>query len=225
MSREMYASLSGAMTAWSALDSVANNLANASTTGFRASRVSFALEGEPGLASVYAVPGAIAYDTADGALLQDGVPSHLAIRGDGFFALEDGSYTRDGSFRMDAEGHLVTAEGVALSGEGGPIQLSPTESFSVSADGVVSGSTSGEVGKIALFHLTDPQPLGGSRWSGTPTPVEEGRMVQGATEGSNADPMRGMVELMEASRFFESQQKAIQASDDLRSRLNQIGVS
>ena len=216
------------MTAWSALDTIANNLANTATPGFRASRSSFALEGsgEP-LGDAYAVPGVASYDTSDGSLTQDGVETHLAIRGDGFFALADGTYTRDGSFQMDPEGQLVTSGGVALSGESGPIQLNPLEGFSVSKEGVVTGTMSGEIGKIALFHLNDAKPVGGNRWGGTPLPIADGdaTLIQGAIEGSNADPMRGMVELMEASRFFESQQKVIQASDDKRARLNKIGAT
>lgn len=224
MSHDLYASLSGAVAAWQSLDTVANNLANASTTGFRASRTTFQLAENGG--DAYAVAGPVVYDDTDGALEQDGVQSHLAIRGDGFFALADGTYTRDGAFRLDTEGQLVTNEGVAVTGEAGPIRLAPAEAFTVSPDGIVTGATSGDVGRIPLFHLGNPAPLGGSRWGGDPTPVTgSSSLVQGATEGSNADPMRGMVELMEASRFFESQQKAIQASDDKRSRLNRIGGS
>src|SRR6185369_8519442 len=106
---------------------------------------------------------------------------------------------RDGTFRLDNDGHLVTQDGVAVSGDSGPIQLDPRESFTVGSDGTVTGSTSGEVAKIPLFRLSDPKPLGGSRWGGTASAADGATLVQGATEGSNADPMRGMVELMESS--------------------------
>jgi flagellar basal-body rod protein FlgG len=81
-----------------------------------------------------------------------------------------------------------------------------------------------EVGKLLVVSLGNPNPLGGSRWAGEPGEAPEGTsMVQGAVEGSNADTMRGMIEMIEASRFFEAQQKAIQTSDDTRARLNRIG--
>ena len=81
-----------------------------------------------------------------------------------------------------------------------------------------------DVGEVLVVSLGNPNPLGGSRWAGEPGEAPEGTsMVQGAVEGSNADTMRGMIEMIEASRFFEAQQKAIQTSDDTRARLNRIG--
>jgi flagellar basal body rod protein FlgG len=154
----------------------------------------------------------------------DGVATHLALRGNAFFALEDGTYTRDGSFQMDADGRLVTRDGVAVLAEGAPVQADPTEQLSVGSDGTVTGSRSGSLGRLDAVALTNPQPLGGNRWGGNAGETPEGiSFVQGALEGSNVDTMRGMVEMMEASRFFEAQQKAMQASDEIRSRLNRIG--
>lgn len=225
MSRDLYASLSGATSAWRQLETVSNNLANADTVGFRAARVSFALtgpaNGDPE-GAVYASVGGVTYTKDDGALAQDDVPTHVALRGDGFFSLEDGTATRAGAFRLDAQGKLVTPDGVAVMGEGGPIQVDPKEPFTIGSDGTVR-STSGDVGKLAIVTLSNPTPLGGTRWSGSPTPVTTPTVVQGALEGSNADPMTGMAELIEASRFFEAQQKVIQTSDEMQARLNRAG--
>lgn len=221
MKTDIYAALSGAQSAWRHLEVISNNLANTATTGFRESRVSF-----EGATNLHARISSVKPSTADGALMPDNNPSHLALRGDAFFALADGTYTRDGAFRVDGEGNLVTTDGTAVLGEGGPLNVDPAESFSVRSDGSIVGSVSGEVGKLSLVSLSNTSQLGGNRWSGTANPAAEGvSVVQGALEASNADPMRGMVELIEASRFFESQQKAIQTSDEMRQRLNRIGGS
>lgn len=218
MKSDIYSALSGAQTAWRQVEAISNNLANVGTTGFRESRLSF--EKVANQARV----ANLKPDTTDGALQQDGDPAHLALRGDGFFALADGSFTRDGTFQVDGEGSLVTRDGTRLLADAGSLTIQRGETFGVSADGTVTGSQSGEIGRIRLVSLSGANPLGNNRWGGTATQAPPTTtVVQGALEGSNADPMRGMVELIEASRYFESQQKAMQASDDLRQRLNQIG--
>lgn len=222
--KEIYVSLSGASAAWNQLSTIAQNMANASTQGYRETRVSFELAGPPGAGAQYATTGSTSFSQEDGALEQDNISTHVALRGNGFFALEDGTFTRDGSFQVDADGRLVTRDGVAVLAEGSSVELQENETLSIGKDGTLIGSKSGSLGKLDAVQLSGASPLGGNRWGGTPEPIEEGvQFVQGALEGSNVDTMRGMVEMMEASRFFDMQQKAIQASDDLRSRLNRIG--
>jgi flagellar basal-body rod protein FlgF len=214
--KEIYTALSGATAAARQVEILSNNIANATTQGFREERATFRLfQGVP-------LVGDVGYSRVDGELQRDGVPSHLALRGDGFFTLGDGSFTRDGDFRVDSDGTLVTREGTAVLGDSGPIRLDPKEDFTVTLDGKVTGSTSGEVGRVLVSTVAGGVPLGGNRWSGSGTPTDDVQVVQGAREGSNADPMRSMVELIEASRFFEMQQKVLQTSDELRGRLNQI---
>lgn len=226
MSRDLYAAYSGAAAAWRHLEVIANNVANANSDGFREARVSFRLaeSPEPGspLQGAFAQVGEIAYSGTDGALLQDGVSTHFALRGDGWFALQDGTYTRDGRFRLDTEGNLVTQDGVGVMSDGGPIRVQQGERLSVDATGLATGSATGELGRLRIVKLDDVQALGGNRWSGRPVNGADATVLQGAREASNADPMRGMVELLEASRYFEAQQKAMQASDEMRSRLNRI---
>jgi len=231
--RDIYIALSGASAAWDNLSSIAHNIANSKTQGFREARTTFELAGAPpspngsGLGPLYVAAGNTTYNTEDGDLEIDDDPTHLALRGDGFFALEDGTFTRDGSFQIDGEGTLVTSDGTPVLSENGPIQLAPGETFNVGPDGTVNGSVSGNLGKLSIATLGNPAPLGGNRWGGTPSadPPAGTTVVQGALEGSNADTMRGMIEMMEASRYFEAEQKAMQASDDLRARLNRIGGS
>ena len=215
--RDLYTSFSGASAAWRQLELIANNVANANTQGFREQRQRFELVGE----TTVQASGTI-YNRDDGELATDGVATHLALRGEGFFALGDGTATRDGGFRLDPEGQLVTVEGTPVLTDGGPVQLDPGETMTVSAEGLVTGSLSGEVGRLQIVLLANATPLGGGRWSGTATPTEGTVVVQGAREGSNVDAMRAMVELIEASRFFEAQEKVMQTSDEMHARLNRV---
>jgi flagellar basal-body rod protein FlgF len=220
LSRAIYTSMSGAQAAWRQLEVLANNMANGGTQGFRESRVSFAAAGAD-----MATVGSTRFSAGDGQMQTDDVPTHVALRGDGFFALADGSFTRDGEFRLDDEGQLVSREGIAVLGDGGPIQVQPGELLQIGEDGSVRGSTSGEVGRLSVVSLAGARPLGGARWSGNASNLERPTVVQGALEGSNVDLMRGMVEMIEASRFFEAQQKAMQTADDMHQRINRIGGS
>lgn len=215
--RDLYTSFTGASAAWDRLEMIANNVSNANTQGFREARQHFELVG---VNSVRAA--GTTFNREDGELVADGVSTHLALRGDAFFALADGTVTRDGGFRIDPEGQLTTTDGTAVLTDGGPVQLDPRESMTVSAEGLVTGSASGEIGRLQVVKLANPTPLGGGRWSGTATPAEDYTVVQGAREGSNVDAMRAMVELIEASRFFDAQEKVMQTSDEMQGRLNRM---
>jgi flagellar basal body rod protein FlgG len=223
MSHDLYASWSGAQAAWRQLEIVSGNIANASTPGYREQRATFELAGSEGpLGDASTRLQGIGYSKADGELVEDGVATHLALRGDGFFALADGTYTRDGGFQLDPDGRLVTSHGTPVLTDAGPVQLQPGEAMSIDTDGTVRGAQSGELGKLSIVQLQGGQPVGGNLWSGTSGGTSAATVVQGAREGSNADPMRGMVDLIEASRFFEAQQKAMQTSDDMRERLDRM---
>lgn len=215
--REIYTAYTGASAAWRQVEHISNNVANANTQGYREQRLRFELAGETQVKS-----GGTSFSTTDGELITDGVAAHLALRGDGFFALADGTATRDGGFRMDGEGQLVTTEGTAVLSDGGPIQLDPHETFKIDRTGLITGSLSGEVGHIKIVGLSNATPLGGGRWQGTEREPGEYAVIQGAREGSNVDAMKAMVELIEASRYFDAQQKVMQTSDEMQSRLHQI---
>lgn len=215
--RDLYTSFTGASAAWRQLEMIANNVANANTQGFREERQHFELVGQTSVRSA-----GTTFSKADGELETDGIATHLALRGDGFFALSDGTATRDGGFRLDSEGQLVTTDGTPVMTDGGPIRLDPGEQLTVSAEGLVTGSLSGEIGRLDIVQLSNAKPLGGGRWSGTATPADDVTVVQGAREGSNVDAMRAMVELIEASRFFDSQEKVMQTSDEMQARLNRV---
>lgn len=228
MSRDVYSALSGALGAWRSLEQVANNLANTNTTAFKAERMAFEVDGPNAhpLGEAYAKARPATRDTRDGAVVTDGVSTHLALQGDGYFVVGTGDaqvLTRDGRFAVDAQRRIVDASGLPVMGEGGPLEVPEGETISIAQDGTVFGSASGELGKVKVV-TAEVRAIGANRFTATgPLGRSDARMVQGALEASNVDPMGAMVELVQASRYFEAFQKAMQASDELDSRLNQLG--
>jgi flagellar basal body rod protein FlgG len=209
------------------MDVAANNLANVNTTGFRAGRTAFKLsgtgEGVRGTSRAQATE--VFASTREGAIEQTQNPFHFALSGEGYFKLQDGSLTRDGRFSLDNQGRMVNQQGLAVMGEGGPIELSPGESLVASPEGILTGSVSGELDRLAIVNA-DVEPIGGNLLRATgPTRPATAAVHQGHLEGSNVNSMGVMVELIEAGRHFEAFQKAMQASDDATARLNRIGGS
>ena len=229
MSRDIYASMSGASAAWTQLEIVANNLANASTAGFKEQRVTFDLEAamDDPLADVYVDAELATPNFEDGPLVHDEVDTHLALRGRGFFVAGDAGsevLVRSGNFQLDADGYLVTSSGMKVQGQGGSIQLMEGEALRVAQDGSILDDTGAVLDRLRLVDAAELEPLGGTGWRATSAvyEVDSASIVQGALEGSNTDPMRSMTELMEASRYFEAYQKAMQTSDQLDGQLNQM---
>jgi flagellar basal body rod protein FlgG len=227
MSSDIYSAVAGATATWAQMDVAANNLANVNTTGFRAGRTSFQLigEGKGVLGKSSAQATEVFASTREGAIEQDGNPLHFALSGEGYFSLEDGSLTRDGRFTLDTQGRMVTQSGVAVLGEGGPIEVAPGETLTASPQGILTGSVSGELDTFKIVNA-DVEPTGGNQLRATgPTRAANAAVHQGHLEGSNVNSMGVMVELIEAGRHFEAFQKAMQASDDATARLNRIGGS
>ena len=224
MSRDLYASLSGAQAAMRRLDVLAHNIANASSEGFKGSRVHFSLDGVDGgpMGQVYARGEVAAPVMTDGPITRDDDPHHLALRGQGFFQVQTPGgpmLTRDGNFQRDSLGQLVTGAGHPLMGQGGPIQIPE-----VAADGRVMGSESGEIDRLRLVDAPNAAQRGASLWDpGGATREAAPDVIQGALEGSNVDPVGLMVELVEAHRHFEAQQRVMRASDEMDQRLNRSG--
>ncbi len=223
MSREQYAAVSGASAAWRRMDTVAQNLANSSTVGFRGQRVAFELtDPAAGLVDVSATVA----DRRSGAIHSTGNATDVALRSPGWFAVEGASgamLTRAGDFQVRADGRLVTAGGASVLGQSGPIDLPIGESFAIEADGRIVAERSGEIDRIRVVDAT-AEPAGGNLWRPTgPLTEVTPDLVQGALEGSNVDPLAMMVELVEAGRAFEIFQQAIRGSDELDGRLHEFG--
>ncbi len=240
MSHEIYSALTGGIAMWQQVEGVANNISNASTTAFKQQRMSFEVVANSQLplakAFVRAAPGGP--DMTDGPILQDAVPTHLAIQGPGFFVLEgeDGQefLTRNGNLRLDASRYLVSAQGERILGQSGPIQIPLDEVLEIDAAGNVTSRRNdgtdvmvNQLGILRVVDVADPQNLrsqGGTRFvSDSPTMDARGfSLIQGALEGSNTDSMHDMVELIQATRYFDFYQRAMKTSDEMDSRMYNV---
>jgi len=220
----LYTAMSIMMAALSRQEAVARNLANASTTGYKAARVRvddfedmyLALqEGDTnalglGVEAVEAVP-----DLSQGPLLETGRALDLAVSGEAFFVVEtpDGArLTRDGSFGLNGNRELVTAAGYRVLGQDGPITLpegevAVNEAGSVFVDGNL-------VAQLNLAVIEEPQKVqrvGDNLISAPFAPAQPGevRVLQGYLEGSNVDLADSATKLLEVTRVFEAAQRVV----------------
>ena len=199
---------------------LANNLANADTPGFQAQRPIFArFLPPPGAASrgqdiAYSVDRATWRETRSGPLTTTGNPLDVALRGDGFFAVENPAgeerFTRAGRFTLGQDGRLVDAEGNAvLDTRGAPITLGPGDSrIEIQGDGTIR-SENGVIGQLRVVRFEAPQRLRaeGDRLFAAdepPLPMDRPGVVQGAVEGSNVSPVMEMVRMTEEVREFQN---------------------
>jgi flagellar basal-body rod protein FlgF len=219
-------------------DVVANNLANATTTGFKgtdATSVPFQdmlvrnLDGPGpiGTLSMGAELSALRVVDQQGPLRATGNPLDVALVGTGYLAVQTAAgerYTRDGNLQIDAAGRLATKGGEPILGEGGPIRLGPGE-VKIAADGTVT-QDGGVRGRIRIVAL-DPASMrteGANTLAGTPAGAADARLRQNHLEASNVNVVGEMVELIRVMRSFEASQKAVQAHDEaLQSAVTKVG--
>ena len=204
---------------------VANNIANASTNGFRREGVVFsefvtALDQDPSLSMSYASGRDV--DLSQAGLSQTGGSFDFAIQGDGFFLIEtpDGQkLTRAGSFTPSAEGELVTPDGYRLLDAGGaPIFIPPdAKAVALAADGTLSANGD-PIAQVGLWQPADPLALRhqtGTMFSGGELiPVEGATVMQGMLEDSNVQPVSEIARMIEVQRAYELGQKFLDAEDE-----------
>lgn len=205
---------------------VANNIANAATTGFRQEGVVFSefVQPMPNGPSV-SMATARVHDTsmAQGGLTQTGNSFDFAIEGDGFFLIETPQgerLTRSGSFSPSAEGDLVTNDGFRVLDAGGaPIFVPPTaKQIMAAADGTLSADGQ-PMAQIGIVQPADP--LSMIREDGVMfdaqagfEPVENPRVVQGFLEGSNVDPVGQIARMISVQRAYEMGQSFLDAENE-----------
>jgi flagellar basal-body rod protein FlgF len=228
MDRMIYLSMSGAKSTMQRQDVLANNLANASTTGFRAELQAFRavpVRGDGASTRVYALETTTGYDASAGPLTQTGRPLDVAMQGNAWLAVQalDGTeaYTRAGSLQVNAEGTLSTSGGLAVLGDGGPITLPPDSVPQIASDGTVSvRQPNGSITPLGRLKLVTPEaPL--TRGDDALFRAAEGelpgdpnaRLQDGALEGSNVNPIENMVAMIAAARQFEAQMKMLQTAE------------
>ncbi len=219
------------------MQTVANNIANSSTTGYRREGVIFSeyvQKLDKGDASLsMATANARLIDLQQGALTQTNGSFDLAIEGDGFFMVEgaDGPLlTRAGAFTPSAEGELMTPDGLRLLDAGGaPVFVPPDAgSISVAADGTMSADGR-PLTQIGLYLPTDPNDLkhrDGVRFTapgGTEPVLEGASILQGFVEGSNVNPVQEITRMIEVQRSYELGQMFMEKEDErIRSVLQTV---
>jgi flagellar basal-body rod protein FlgF len=234
MDKLLYVAMSGAKETMRAQAANNHNLANASTTGFKADLSAFqarAVTG-PGYASrVYATDDTVGWDHGVGALQQTGNPLDLAIKGQGFFAVQDANgqeaYTRAGDLHVDSTGQLLTATSLPVMGDNGPISVPPYTSLTIGGDGTISivplgqsPQTSSNVGRIKLVNppvdSVQRSADGLFRMKDGTTPEADATttIAGGALESSNVDLASCMVNMIELSRRFDMQVKALHTAEE-----------
>ena len=260
MLRALYTAATGMQAQQINIDTIANNIANVNTTGFKQGRAEFQdllyqnvrTAGTASSSSTsYPVglqlglgtrPVATAKMFSQGDFQQTGNPLDLVIQGQGFFQVRTPSgetaYTRDGSFHLNAQGSLVTADGNVLE----PQITIPqgAQNVVIGADGTVSVTLAGQtaaqtVGTIQLANFQNPAgltPQGSNLYtsttaSGDPITAAPGQngvgtINQGFLEQSNVDIVQEMVNMIVAQRAYEVNSKAIRTADDMLSQINNL---
>ncbi|MBL0968427.1 MAG: flagellar basal-body rod protein FlgF [Brevundimonas sp.] len=236
MENAAYVGLSRQMTLRRELDIVANNIANADTTGFKVEQLLVGEEVGQRARNAFVRPGVsfvmdngVGRDFSQGVLSQTGRTLDFAIEGEGaFFRVQDGAaeaYTRDGSFTVDAQGRLMTEGGHPVMGDGGEIILNPElGQVSVGADGTISqdGETIGRLSVVRFDSLGVLEKSGDGLYRNASNAVAQeapdARVRQGMLEGSNVNPILEITNLIEIQRAYESVTRMIEGNTDLSRR-------
>lgn len=232
MDRVAYVAMTGAKNLMHRQEVLANNLANAGTTGFRSDfDVARAVNGAAGARDTraYAVQTTAGSNFAPGAISRTGNGLDAAIDGDGFFVVQglDGNeaYTRSGSFARNGEGNLVTFGGLPVLGDGGPIAIPENAAIEIGKDGTVSAATPDMPGKpqtLGKLKLVNPDVKtlqkgadGLFRVKGGDTAAadETVKVVGGSIESSNVNVVDTLVGMISLAREFEMHMKLLSDTD------------
>ncbi|XVJ69359.1 MAG: flagellar basal-body rod protein FlgF [Rhizobacter sp.] len=227
MDRMIYLSMAGAKATMQRQDTLANNLANVSTVGFRAELQAFRavpVQGSGASTRVYALETTPGYDNAPGVITNTGRNLDVAAHGKSWFAVQalDGTeaYTRAGGFEVSSDGALVTRSGLPVMGDGGPIQVPANSEVSFGSDGTVSSTVNGRSTAVGRLKLVTPEAAltrgedGLFRAAEGDLPADATARIQpSALEGSNVSPVETMVAMIAAARQFETQMKMLQTAE------------
>jgi flagellar basal-body rod protein FlgF len=242
MDRLIYTAATGAKHILEQQATTSNNLANLSTTGFRAQLDTFRAvpvvsEGLPTRAFV--VDNTVGADFTAGPLQATGRDLDVAIKGQGWIAvqMQDGTeaYTRNGSLQISPNGILQTANGQTVMGEGGPIAIPPNTTVSVGKDGSIASlttdtvpATSTVVGRLKLVNPDQKQLVRGDdglfrMQDGSSAQADPAVTVtSGALEGSNVSAVDSMVNMISLARSLETQMSLLKNAENNAAKATQI---
>lgn len=246
MDRMIYVAMTGAREAMRVQSRVAHNIANASTTGFREVRHSVDSTAVPGPGfgtRVNPVSLPDSFDTTSGTMVQTGRDLDIAVQGAGWIAVQDASgaeaYTRAGNLRINAAGLLETASGELVRGNGGPISIPAFNQLYIGDDGQISivpqGQNPESLAVVDRIKLVNP-PAGQLVQTGNGLfRTADGnaaaadanvRIASGQLESSNVNAAAALVEMIELSRAYEMQVRAMHTADEndaATTRLMRVG--
>jgi len=242
MDRLIYTAMTGAKHVFMQQAGTANNLANASTVGFKAQEHRFRavpVQGEGMPTRAFVVDASVSDVFDEGPVLFTGRNLDVAVSGRGWLAVQlpDGSeaYTRGGSLDVDVNGTLQTKAGYAVVGDGGPINIPPDNNIEIAPDGTVSVvpttgnlNAASAIGRLKLVNPPEGDLVRGADGlfrlrNGQPAPADETvKLSSGTLEGSNVNVTDAMVNLISLSRQFEMQIKMLQTADTNAQRADQL---
>ncbi len=235
MDRLVYTALSGLRSQMQAQASIANNIANATTVGFRADRVSFdrmVLNGSAFDTRQMASEEIDDIDRSAGTIFQTGRPLDVAVTGDSWIAVQaaDGSeaYTRRGDLTVAPSGVLETGDGFPVMGSGGPITVPPAQKVTIAADGTISivppGGDPNQPQVLDRIKLASPK--GSSTVKGTDNLLHvkgggvlpddiDATVESGALEQSNVNLTQALVDMIENQRSYEVQANLLKQAKEM----------
>ncbi|MCS6944886.1 MAG: flagellar basal-body rod protein FlgF [Sutterellaceae bacterium] len=240
MDRVIYTGMAAAKHLLHRQETLANNLANANTTGFRAELVALRavpLRGQEAGTRVATVETTLGVDFTPGPMIATGRDLDVAIQGAGWLAVQtpDGgeAYTRNGSLQVAADGTLTLPNGLPVLGEGGPLVVPANASVTVAPDGTVSAKVDGQtavnaVGRLKLVNPPTEELVKGNDGlfrlrSGEAADADPNvRVAAGTLEGSNVNVVEAMVGMIAAARQFELQMKLLEAARDNEQKANTL---
>ncbi|MFM8700367.1 MAG: flagellar hook-basal body complex protein [Hyphomicrobiales bacterium] len=234
MENALLVGLSRQITLQRNLEVIANNVANMNTTGFKARTVNFEEFVSPTARAdtlprtnrrvSYVTDQGTDLDLSNGAVEQTGNPLDIALRENNLLAVQTESgfrYTRNGSLSLNEVGTLVTSDGERVLVGGGSITINPgTTGVSIAADGTIE-SADGPLGRLQIVEVTDPSQLNnlGANVYGSQTQLPVAilpKIIPGALERSNVQPILEMSRLIEVNRAYASLASMQQRLDETR---------
>lgn len=232
MDRLIYTAMTGAKGTMDQQAAVAHNLANATSTGFRAELHKLRaveVQTEAMHTRAFTVNASVATNFEQGALQRTGRAFDVALQGKGWLAVQmpDGSeaYTRNGSLEVSANGILQTRDGKPVLGDGGPVTIPPDNEITIGADGSISASQPDQpgvvnvVGQLKLVNPPEADMVRGDDGlfrvqGGAPAPVDPNvRVAGGYLEGSNVNVVNQMVQMISLARQFEMQTRMLSTAE------------
>jgi flagellar basal-body rod protein FlgF len=234
MDQGIYTAAAGAIAMEDRLNIISNNIANLNTTGFKKDQMSFEqymkqldtsslYPGQYRTVPIDVVAVSSSIDLSAGAPVKTGNVLDISVMGDGFFVVNTDKgtrYTRAGSFQLSTENTIITPQGYRVQGNGGDITIDPDKSdIVIDSTGKITQDQD-ELSTLQIVKIPpealvrDGNNLFSVKEGFMPQPVESVSLVQGSLEKANVEPILEMVEMIAASRAYESFQKVIRAAND-----------